>query len=73
MMDPVVFAAIRDWGIWDQGHAARLLFALVVLLVAAVVFKVFLSRVFSQALTRAVRGRSEERQAVERRDRKSVV
>ena len=59
--------AIRDWGIWDQGHAARLLFALVVLLVAAVVFKVFLSRVFSQALTRAVRGRSEERQAVERR------
>ncbi|MCC6958678.1 MAG: mechanosensitive ion channel [Dehalococcoidia bacterium] len=67
MMDPVVFAAIRDWGIWDQGHAARLLFALVVLLVAAVVFKVFLSRVFSQALTRAVRGRSEERQAVERR------
>lgn len=59
--------AIRDWGIWEEGHAARLLFALVVLLVAAVIFKVFLSHVFSQALTRAVRGRSEERQAVERR------
>ena len=58
---------IEDWGIWDEGHVVRLFFALGFLLVIALVFQLFVSKVLSQAITRAVGSRFEERAAIERR------
>ncbi|MBK6561874.1 mechanosensitive ion channel family protein [Candidatus Amarobacter glycogenicus] len=61
--------SIEHWGIWEDGHVARLLFALGFLVILAVVFRVFVSRVLSRALARAVSIRLEERAAIERRVR----
>lgn len=60
---------IEDWGIWDEGHVVRLFFALGFLVVIALVFQLFVSKVLSQAITRAVGSRFEERAAIERRVR----
>lgn len=60
---------IEDWGIWDEGHVVRLFFALGFLVVIALVFRLFVSKVLSQAITRAVGSRFEERAAIERRVR----
>jgi small conductance mechanosensitive channel len=57
----------QDWGIWDEGHLVRLVFALGFLVLAAIVFKVFVSKVLSRAITRAVGSRFEDRAAIERR------
>ena len=67
MSELAIQAGVSDWGIWDQGHVARLLLALGVLLFFAVVFKVFVSKVLSRAITRAVGTRFEDRLAIERR------
>ncbi len=62
-----VNASIDGWGIWDGGHVVRLLFALGFLVVLAIVFRVFVSKVLSRALARAVGIRREERSAIQRR------
>ena len=62
-----VASGFSEWGIWDEGHVARLLVALGFLLVIAVIFKVFVSKVLSRAITRAVGSRFEDRVAIERR------
>lgn len=62
-----VYASFEDWGIWDGGHAVRLMFALAFLVFLAVIFRVFVSRALSQAITRAVGRRFEDRLLVERR------
>lgn len=67
MTELAIQAGVSDWGIWDQGHVARLLFALGVLLLFAGVFKVFVSKILSRAITRAVGSRFEDRLAIERR------
>ena len=67
MSELAVTAGISDWGIWDQGHVARLLFALGFLVAFAVIFKIFVSKVLSRAITRAVGSRFEDRLAIERR------
>ena len=61
------FLAFADWTIWDDGHAVRLLFALGFLVFLAIVFRVFVSRVLSRALTRAIAHRFEDRIQIERR------
>lgn len=63
------FAGVEDWGIWEGGHAVRLLFALAFLVLLAVVFHVFVSKVLSRAFARAVSIRVEERAAIQRRVR----
>ena len=62
-----MLAEIQDWGIWNEGHLARLLVALGFLVLAGVIFKLFVSRVLSRAITRAVSSRFEDRAAIERR------
>lgn len=62
-----VASSFEEWGIWDEGHVVRLLVALGFLVVIAVVFKVFVSKVLSRAITRAVGSRVEDRAALERR------
>ncbi len=62
-----ITTGVGDWGIWDEGHAVRLAFALGFLVLAAVVFKVFVSKVLSRAIARAVGSRFEDRPALERR------
>jgi small conductance mechanosensitive channel len=64
---PLLTEAIEDWGIWEGGHAARLLFALGFLIVLGIVFRIFVAKVLSRALARAVGIRLEERTAIERR------
>ena len=67
MTYPLLTEAIEDWGIWEGGHAARLLFALGFLIVLGIVFRIFVAKVLSRALARAVGIRLEERTAIERR------
>lgn len=62
-----MLADVQDWGIWDEGHVVRLLVALSFLVLAGIVFKVFVSKVLSRAITRAVSTRFEDRPAIERR------
>jgi small conductance mechanosensitive channel len=59
--------AVEDWRIWDEGHAVRLLVALGFLVFIAIVFRIFVSKVLSRAMARAVAIRLEERAAIERR------
>ena len=59
--------SISDWAIWDEGHVLRTLFALAFLIVLALAFQLFVSKVLSRALARAVQLRLEERDAIERR------
>jgi len=64
-----VWSDIEQWGIWDEGHVARLLLAIGVLILLAVVFRIFVAKVLSRALARAVGLRIEERDVIERRVR----
>jgi len=60
-------SGIEDWAIWDEGHFVRTLVALAFLIFLALAFQVFVSKVLSRALARAVQFRKEEREAIERR------
>ncbi|MEO8538453.1 MAG: mechanosensitive ion channel domain-containing protein [bacterium] len=60
-------ASIEKWDIWNEGHVARLLLALGFLVISGVVFKIFVSKVLSRGITRAVGTRFEDRAAIERR------
>lgn len=59
--------AIQDWAIWDEGHFLRTLIAIGFLIFLALAFQLFVSKVLSRALARAVQLRLEEREAIERR------
>ena len=65
----IVFLAVRDWEIWQSGHLGRLLFALVILVLLGVVFRFFVSKVLTRALTHAVPSQFENKAVVERRTR----
>lgn len=67
MIALAVAAGVGDWKIWNEGHLARLLVALGFLIVIGIVFKIFVSKVLSRAITRAVGSRFEDRVAIERR------
>jgi small conductance mechanosensitive channel len=62
-------SSFENWGIWEGGHVVRVLVALGFLIVLAIVFRVFVSKVLSRALARAVGIRLEEPAAIERRTR----
>jgi len=62
-----LFLAVQSWPIWDGGHLGRLLFALAILVILGVVFRLFVSKVLTRALTHAVPNRLETRAVVERR------
>ena len=62
-----VTSGFEDWGIWNEGHAVRLLFALGFVVLVGIVFKLFVSRILSRAITRAVGNRVEDMALLERR------
>lgn len=62
-----MLTAIQDWEVWNEGHLARLLVALGFILLTAIIFKVFVSKVLSRAITRAVGSHFEDRVLIERR------
>jgi small conductance mechanosensitive channel len=62
-----VTSGFEDWGIWNEGHAVRLIFALGFLLLIGIIFKLFVSRILSRAITRAVGNRVEDVALLERR------
>ncbi len=62
-----MISGFENWGIWNEGHAVRLIFALGFLLLIGIVFKYFVARILSRAITRAVGTRVENRALLERR------